>query len=182
MTQMACNRLIYSSRQNCATTYIHLYKYGDEKDWRQSSMMYVTVLFKRVEHITKEWVKSVSSMTPRNKKEYSNDLPELVIKHFLNGNSKPEIAQKVLIPRDSVHYIIAKYKSTKSIGNLKGRGRRRKTSTNTDHILQQKVKTSRRKSVVSVKAELENEQKLIISEWMGPSSIGWSRTIWMWCS
>ena len=75
-------------------------------------MMYVTARFKRVEHITKEWVKSVSSMTPRNKKEYSNDIRELFIKHFLNGDSEREMAKKVLIPRDSVHYIIAKYKST----------------------------------------------------------------------
>ena len=45
-----------------------------------------------------------------------------------------------------------------------GRGRRRKTSTHTDHILQRKVKTNRRKSVGSVKAELESEIKVIISE------------------
>ena len=103
-------------------------------------------------------------MTSRNKKEYPNGLCELVIKHFLNGDSEREIAKNVLIPRDSVHCIIAKQKSTKSIGNLKGRGRRRKTSTNTDRILQRKVKTSRRKSVASVKAEFENELKIIISE------------------
>ena len=103
-------------------------------------------------------------MTPRNKKEYSNDLRELVIKHLLNGDFEREIAKKVLIPRDSVHCIIAKYKSTKSVGNLKGRGRRRKTSTHTDRILQRKVKTNRRKLVASVKAELENDLKIIISE------------------
>ena len=45
-----------------------------------------------------------------------------------------------------------------------GRGRRRKTSTHTDRILQRKVKTNRRKSATSVKAELENELKVIISE------------------
>ena len=45
-----------------------------------------------------------------------------------------------------------------------GRGRRRKTSTHTDRILQRKVKTNRRKSVASVKDELENELKVIISE------------------
>ena len=43
-------------------------------------------------------------------------------------------------------------------------GRRRKTSTHTDRILQRKVKTNGRKSVASVKAELENELKIIISE------------------
>ena len=127
-------------------------------------MMYVTARFKRVEHFTKKRVKSVSSMTSTNKKEYPSDLCELVIKHLLNGDSELETAKKVLIPRNSLHCIIAKYKSTKSIGNLKGRGRRRKTSTHTNHILQRKVKTDRRKSTASVKAELENELKVIISE------------------
>ena len=103
-------------------------------------------------------------MTSTNKWEYSSDLCQLVSKHFLNGDSEREIAKKVLIPRDSVHYIIAKYKSTKCIGNLMDRGRRRKTSTHTDHILQRKVKTNRRKSAASVKAELESELKVIISE------------------
>ena len=104
-------------------------------------------------------------MTSTNKKEYSGDLRQLVIKHFLNGgDSAREIAKKVLIPRDSLHYIIVKYKSKKYIGNLMGRGRRRKTSTDTDRILQRKVKTNRRKSAASVKAELENELKVIISE------------------
>ena len=47
-----------------------------------------------------------------------------------------------------------------------GRGRKRKTSTHTDHVQQQKVKTIRRKSAASVKFELENELKVIISESM----------------
>ena len=68
-------------------------------------MMYVTGLFQRVQHIIKE---SVSSMTPTSKKEYSSDLRDLVTKHhFLNGDSKREIAKKVLIPRDSVYYNIS---------------------------------------------------------------------------
>ena len=45
-----------------------------------------------------------------------------------------------------------------------GRGRRRKTSTHTNRILQRKVKTNRRKSTLSVKAELESALKVIISE------------------
>ena len=103
-------------------------------------------------------------MTSRNKKECSNDLRDFVIKPVFNGDSKREIAKKVLILLDSVHYIIGKYKSRKCIENLISRGRRRKTSTNTDHILQRKVKTNRRKSASSVNAELENGLKVIISE------------------
>ena len=61
-------------------------------------------------------------MTPRNKKEYSYGLRETVIKHSLNGDSEREIARKVLIPRTSIHRMIQKYKSTKGIGNIIGRG------------------------------------------------------------
>ena len=81
-------------------------------------------------------------MAPRKKKEYSNDLREVVIKHFFNGNSEHEIACTVLIPRSSVNYMITKYKSMKYIGNMIGRGRKRKT---THRIIQRKIKTDRRK-------------------------------------
>ena len=40
--------------------------------------------------------------------KYSNDLRQLVIKHFLKGNTERETAQKVLISRNTVHSIIAK--------------------------------------------------------------------------
>ena len=45
-----------------------------------------------------------------------------------------------------------------------GRHRRRTTSFHTDQILQRKVKTYPRKSAASLKAELENELKVMISE------------------
>ena len=91
---------------------------------------------------------------PRKKKEYSNDLREVVIKHFLNGDSEREIACKVLIPRSSVNYMITKYKSMKCIGNMIGRDRKRKTTIHTDRIIQRKIKSDLRKSSTSVKAEL----------------------------
>ena len=59
-------------------------------------------------------------MTPRNTKEYSYDLRETVIKHFLDGDSEREIARKALIPHTSIHRKIQKYKSTKCIGNIIG--------------------------------------------------------------
>ena len=43
-------------------------------------------------------------MAPKQPKEYSFDLRELIIKH-LNGNSDGEIVNMVLILRGSVHYI-----------------------------------------------------------------------------
>ena len=96
-------------------------------------------------------------MAPRKKKEYSNDLREGVIKHFLNGDSEREIACKLLILRSSVNYMITKYKSTKCVGNMIGRGRKGKTTIHTDRIIQRKIKTDRRKSSTSVKAELQTE-------------------------
>ena len=41
-------------------------------------------------------------MAPKKKKEYSDDLREVVIKHFLNGDSEREIARKVSIPRSCI--------------------------------------------------------------------------------
>ena len=102
-------------------------------------------------------------MAPRKKKEYSNDL-RVVIKHFLNGDAEREIACKVLIPRSSVKYMITKYKSMKYIGNIIGRGRKRKATIHTDRIIQRKIKTDRRKSSTSVKAELQTELNITISE------------------
>ena len=103
-------------------------------------------------------------MAPRKKKEYSNDLREVVIKHFFNGDSEREIACKVLIPCSSVNYMITKYKSMKCIGNMIGRGRKRKTTIHTDRIMQRQIKTDRRKSSTSVKAELQTELNITISE------------------
>lgn len=103
-------------------------------------------------------------MAPRKTKEYSNDLRELVIKHFLNGDSEREIAKKVLIPRTSVHYIISKYKATKCIANMSGRGRKRKTTARVDRVLQRKIKADRRISASTIKAELQSEFNVTISE------------------
>ena len=103
-------------------------------------------------------------MAIRKKKEYSNDLREGVIKHFLNEDSEREIACKLLIPRNSVNYTITKYKSMKCIGNMIGRGRKGKTAIHTDRIIQRKIETDRRKSSTSVKPELQTELNITISE------------------
>lgn len=98
------------------------------------------------------------------KKEHSDDLRTLIIKHYLNGDSQREIAKKLLLSRETVRSVINKYKSTKCIGNLLGRGRKRKTTTTTDRLIQRKLKLDRRKSASSVTSELENELRILISE------------------
>ena len=98
-------------------------------------------------------------MAPK-KKEHNNDLRNLVIQHYQNGDSQREIAAKALLPRTIVQYMIEKYKSTKCIGNLFGRGRRRKTTATTDRFIQRKVKLDRRKYASAVKVEIENELEI----------------------
>ena len=56
--------------------------------------------------------------------------------------------------------MIEKYKSTKCIGNLFERSRRRKTTATTDRLIQRKVKLDRRKSASAVKVEIENELEI----------------------
>ena len=91
------------------------------------------------------------------KKEHNNDLRNLVIHHYQNGDSQREIPTKTLLLRTTVQYMIEKYKSTKCRGNLFGRGRRRETTATTDRLIQRKVKLDRRKSASAVKVEIENE-------------------------
>ncbi|XP_012560492.1 uncharacterized protein LOC105846365 [Hydra vulgaris] len=95
-------------------------------------------------------------MAPK-KKEHCNDLRALVIQHYQNGDSQREIAAKTLLPRETVRYIIKKYKQTKCIGNLFGRGRKRKTTETLDRLIVRKVKSDRRKSANAVKIEVETE-------------------------
>ena len=102
-------------------------------------------------------------MAPK-KKEYSVDLRQTVIKHYLNGDSEHEIPQKLIIPRTSVHYIIAKYKKTKCVQKIIGRGRKHKTTVYLHRAIQRKIKADRRKSASSVKAVIETEFGIIISE------------------
>ena len=98
-------------------------------------------------------------MAPK-KKEHFVDLRQIVIKHVLNSHSEHQIAHKLNIPRTSVHYIIDKYKKTKCVQNIIGRGRKRKTTVYLHRAIQRKIKADRRKSASSVKAEFG----IIISE------------------
>ena len=102
-------------------------------------------------------------MAPK-KKKYPVDLRQTVIKHYLNGDSEHEIAQKLIISRTSVHYIIDKYKKTKCVQNIIGRGRKRKITICLDRAIQRRIKADRRKSASSVKAVVETEFGIIISE------------------
>ena len=102
-------------------------------------------------------------MAPK-KKEHSNDLRKLVIQHFLNGDSQRAIASKTLLSRATVQTMIRKYKKTKCIGTLAGRGRKRLTTVHEDRTIQRKIKVNRRISARTVQAEIETELNLKVSK------------------
>ena len=60
--------------------------------------------------------------------------------------------------------MIQKYKSTKCIGTIIGRGRKRRTITHTDRFIQRKIKANCREPAAAVKAELETSLNIVISE------------------
>ena len=103
-------------------------------------------------------------MAPTSRKEFSHDLREVVIKRYLNGDSEREMTRDLLISCNTVHYMIAKYKLTKRIGNLIGQGRKRKTTAHLDRVIQCKIKVNRRKSALAVKTELQTELNITVSE------------------
>ena len=78
----------------------------------------------------------------------------MIIKYYQNGDSQREIVSNVLVPRETVRYIIQKYKATKCIGNLFGRARKTKTNAATDRMIVRKIKSNGRISAHVVKAEI----------------------------
>jgi len=60
--------------------------------------------------------------------------------------------------------MISKNKSTKCIGNIIGRRRKRKATTHIDRTIQRKMKINRRISASSVKGELQTELSIAVSE------------------
>ena len=79
-------------------------------------------------------MKIVFKLVPR-RKEHSNDLRSLVIKHLQNGDSQQEITTKTLLPMETVRDVINKYKRTECIGNLFDRSRKRKITTTNDRTI-----------------------------------------------
>ena len=97
------------------------------------------------------------------RKEHSNNFREIVIEHYLNGDSGREIAIQMLCSRNTIHSMSTKYKKTRCIANLVGRGRKRKTTTRVVKFIQRKIKVDRRKSASSIKYEIMDQLKIAIS-------------------
>ena len=96
-------------------------------------------------------------MVPK-KKEHNYDFRSIVIKHFQNGYSQREIGTKILLSRETVRDIINKYKRIKCIGNLFGRGRKRKTTKSTDRTIQRIPNTAEK-----VAAEIKKRLDILLS-------------------
>ena len=69
----------------------------------------------------------------------------------------------MLCSRNTTHSMITKYKKTRCIANLVGRGRKRKATIRIDYLIQWKIKASHRKSVSSTKHETIDDLKIAIS-------------------
>ena len=98
-----------------------------------------------------------------NKKDHSNDPRSLVIKHYRTEDSQREISTKVLLSRETIRYIIRKYKETKLISNLFGNGRTRKITVAMDRLIVYKIKSNRHLSAHNVKAEIEYELRISLN-------------------
>ena len=120
-------------------------------------------------------------MASRKFKKYSNDLRNLVIKHFLSDFSDRDIAHKVLILQTSICYIISKYKFTKCIRNIIGRGRKRKITAHVDRSIRRKIKANRWISSTRIKAELQYEINVAISESTIKRRAHKSWSFWSYC-
>ena len=94
------------------------------------------------------------------KKDHSDDLRTPVIRYDQNDDSLSEIATKTLLSRSTVQYIVDKYKSTKWIGHLFERARKRKTRATTDGLIQRKLELHGRKSPSAVKIEIQNGRRI----------------------
>ena len=101
-------------------------------------------------------------MAPK-KKDHGNDLRSLVTKHYQNKDSQWEVSTKVLLPRETIRYIIRRYKETKCIGNVFGRVRKRKTTAATDRLIVCKIKSNWRLSAHKVKTEIESELRISLN-------------------
>ena len=101
-------------------------------------------------------------MVPK-RKESSNDLRSLVIKHFQSRDSQREVETKTSLPRETVRDIINKYTRTKCIGNLFDRGRKEKTTTTTDRMIQRILKKDRRTSPEKMAAEIKKQLDISLS-------------------
>ena len=73
------------------------------------------------------------------------------------------MATKTLVPRETMRDIINKYKKTKCIGNLFGRGRKRKTTITTNRTIQRTLKKDRRTLAEKVAGEIKKQLDISLS-------------------
>ena len=102
-------------------------------------------------------------MSPTTKKAFEQFSRELVIKNYSNGDSELEISRQMLCSRNTTHSMIMKYKKTRCIVNMVDCGRKRKTTTRVDQLIQLELKVERHRSPSSIEHEIMDELKIAIS-------------------
>ena len=94
-------------------------------------------------------------------KEHSIDIRDLVIQHWEDKESgiisERKIAEWVQIPKSTVHDIISKYKKTKLIKNIKGRGRKQTFTDRQKKSIIGKVIANPRLSAPKIADEIKND-------------------------
>ena len=68
-----------------------------------------------------------------------------------------------MLPRETIRYLIRRYKETKCAGYVFGRVRKRKTTAATDRLIVYKIKSNRRLSAHKVKTEIESELRISLN-------------------
>ena len=94
----------------------------------------------------------------KGKKEYSEDLRNLVIKHYRDSKSLAVIDQLLYMPKSSVHLIVEKFKKMKTVKNIGlPRGTKRKTTKEIDNAIIDKIQHDRKKPSRLIQKDIEEE-------------------------
>ncbi|CAF3961122.1 unnamed protein product, partial [Rotaria sp. Silwood1] len=101
----------------------------------------------------------------KGKKDYSEDLRNLAVKHYQDGKSLATISSQILfMPKTTVYYIVQKFKKMKTVKNIGlPRGRKRKTTREIDNAIINKVHDDRKKASKSIQKEIEEEYGVSVS-------------------
>ena len=101
----------------------------------------------------------------KTRKEHSIFERSKIITLFEEKYSFSEISEKTNIPRSTVQHIIEKYKETSMVINIKGRGRKRKTSEAQDkkivNYVRKNFRSSSRELNKKIKLDLDLEVKIL---------------------
>lgn len=95
--------------------------------------------------------------------EISLDVKEIIITHFKKGITEQEIAEIVGRPRTTIHYIIDKYKKTKSIENVQRSGRPKKLNEVNERWILREIKKNPKINATVLTKQLEHDLNINVT-------------------